>query len=234
MRLRFVVSAAVVAALGMAGPPAHAAGSGRYVVGGVVYNDANGNSIRDSDEKGVAGVNVALSKGASAQTQATTDQGTFVFTRLEEGEYTVELGSLPDGLSSPGASKATVEIGTGKELGSVSFPLVSGGAKTASGATTTAAGSTANSESTTTDSATRTTDSAASDSAASDSASTDSATTEPTPFAVSITDLAAAANDDQALPSTGWNALAKSVLGAGTALLGLAVFAALRRRATVR
>ena len=222
MRLRFVVSAAVVAALGMAGPPAHAAGSGRYVVGGVVYNDANGNSIRDSDEKGVAGVNVALSKGASAQTQATTDQGTFVFTRLEEGEYTVELGSLPDGLSSPGASKATVEIGTGKELGSVSFPLVSGGAKTASGATTTAAGSTANSESTTTDSA------------STDSASTDSATTEPTPFAVSITDLAAAANDDQALPSTGWNALAKSVLGAGTALLGLAVFAALRRRATVR
>ena len=222
MRLRFVVSAAVVAALGMAGPPAHAAGSGRYVVGGVVYNDANGNSIRDSDEKGVAGVNVALSKGASAQTQATTDQGTFVFTRLEEGEYTVELGSLPDGLSSPGASKATVEIGTGKELGSVSFPLVSGGAKTASGATTTAAGSTANSESTTTDSA------------STDSASTDSATTEPTPFAVSITDLAAAANDDQALPSTGWNALAKSVLGAGTAVLGLAVFAALRRRATVR
>lgn len=229
-----VVGAVALASLASTPSPAGAT-AGRYVVGGVVYNDANGNSTRDPDEKGVEGVPVTLTLGSDTKTQNTSAQGTFVFTRLAAGKYTVELGQVPDGLSSAANTKVDVEIGTGKELGSVSFPLVSGAAATssaegstsaASEATTASAAeqtSAATNEATTTEATptseatTATSEAAAESSATGDSGSADTATT----------------TGDASMPETGLDAGQKAGLGGAVMAVGLLAIEAVRRRSTV-
>lgn len=229
-----VVGAVALASLASTPSPAGAT-AGRYVVGGVVYNDANGNSTRDPDEKGVEGVPVTLTLGSDTKTQNTSAQGTFVFTRLAAGKYTVELGQVPDGLRSAANTKVDVEIGTGKELGSVSFPLVSGAAATssaegstsaASEATTASAAeqtSAATNEATTTEvtptseATTATSEAAAESSATGDLGSTDSATT----------------TGDASMPETGLDAGQKAGLGGAVVAAGLLAIEAVRRRSTV-
>ena len=230
-----VVGAVALASLASTPSPAGAT-AGRYVVGGVVYNDANGNSTRDPDEKGVEGVPVTLTLGSDTKTQNTSAQGTFVFTRLAAGKYTVELGQVPDGLSSAANTKVDVEIGTGKELGSVSFPLVSGAAATSSAEGSTSAAS----EATTASAAEQT-------SAATNEATTTEATT-PTSEATTATSEAAAESSatgdsggtdtptttgDASMPETGLDAGQKAGLGGAVVAAGLLAIEAVRRRSTV-
>jgi uncharacterized protein (DUF2141 family) len=63
-------------------------------VGGVVFDDANGNGARDAGEAGIGGVTVTLSNGAS-RTTTTTGDGSYTFSGVAPGAYTVVETDLP-------------------------------------------------------------------------------------------------------------------------------------------
>jgi len=65
-------------------------------VGGSVYNDFNGNDIRDAGEPGLGGVTVALSGNGSTTTGA---DGSYTFAFIPDGDYTV-TETDPTGFSS--------------------------------------------------------------------------------------------------------------------------------------
>jgi len=71
-------------------------------VGGYVYADANNNGAKDNGEIGLAGVSVALTGTdatghAVALTNATAADGSYLFTNLAPGIYTLTRGSTPSG-----------------------------------------------------------------------------------------------------------------------------------------
>lgn len=60
-------------------------------INGVVFNDVNGDGIKDNDEPGVAGWNVQLSKtGTAAVNKTTNSSGAYSFGSLCAGTYTVK------------------------------------------------------------------------------------------------------------------------------------------------
>ncbi len=78
-------------------------------VGGVVFEDANRNGLRDAGEAGVAGAEVVLI-GAGGSVPATTgSDGAYVFEDVDAGEYTVEL-SVPTGSVATTASSFAVTV----------------------------------------------------------------------------------------------------------------------------
>ena len=61
-------------------------------VNGVVFNDVNGNGTQDSGEAGISGITVTLAKsGGSTITTATIGNGSYSFTGLTDGTYTVSV-----------------------------------------------------------------------------------------------------------------------------------------------
>ncbi|RLA42622.1 MAG: hypothetical protein DRQ97_13755, partial [Gammaproteobacteria bacterium] len=59
-------------------------------IGGIVFNDANGNGTMDMDESGVGGVMIQLSAdGTDMQSMETSEDGCYRFDGLEAGFYTV-------------------------------------------------------------------------------------------------------------------------------------------------
>ena len=61
---------------------------GNAVIGGVVFNDMNGNKIRDEGEPGLEGITVDLSGAATATTMSDAT-GLYTFTGLSIGQYDV-------------------------------------------------------------------------------------------------------------------------------------------------
>ena len=98
-------------------------------VSGVVFKDVNGNSIRDPSDPGIAGVTLTL-KDALSNTvgiTVTAADGTYSFTGLPSGNYTV-VESQPAGYgSSPGSpDSVSVTLAAGGS-GTANFGEVTGG-----------------------------------------------------------------------------------------------------------
>jgi protocatechuate 3,4-dioxygenase beta subunit len=73
-------------------------------LGNFVWNDLNGNGVQDAGEPGVAGVTVILynSSGTPVDTVFTDATGSYLFTNLTPGNYTVGFSNLPAGFSFTG------------------------------------------------------------------------------------------------------------------------------------
>lgn len=65
-----------------------------YLIGGVVFEDANGNAIKEDDELGLGGWDVDLS-GAATMNTTTLEDGSYAFSNLNPGEYIVSLTVMP-------------------------------------------------------------------------------------------------------------------------------------------
>ncbi|XCC72832.1 SdrD B-like domain-containing protein [Staphylococcus delphini] len=69
-----------------------------YELGDYVWIDQNNDGMQNSDEVAVKGVKVTLTKpDGSTMTTATDEKGKYLFTGLENGEYTVTFSELPEG-----------------------------------------------------------------------------------------------------------------------------------------
>ncbi|HEC2227197.1 TPA: carboxypeptidase regulatory-like domain-containing protein, partial [Staphylococcus delphini] len=69
-----------------------------YELGDYVWIDYNNDGIQNKDEAAVAGVKVTLTKpDGSTMTTTTDEKGKYLFTGLENGEYTVKFSELPEG-----------------------------------------------------------------------------------------------------------------------------------------
>lgn len=83
-------------------PEAPANGGGNetptYSISGVVFHDANNNGVLDAGEAGLPGVSVTLSSGASDTTGA---DGSYSFSGLLAGTYTVTSGGLTGYFATP-------------------------------------------------------------------------------------------------------------------------------------
>ena len=81
---------------------------GKASIGGIVYNDFNGNKVQDEGEPGLEGLSVDL--GGDATATATTDStGAYEFAGLNAGAYEV-TSSGPDGFVSTSGSVLTVML----------------------------------------------------------------------------------------------------------------------------
>ncbi|WP_245169315.1 SdrD B-like domain-containing protein, partial [Staphylococcus hyicus] len=68
-----------------------------YELGDYVWNDTNKDGIQNSNEHGIAGVTVTLTKpDGSTETTTTDASGKYVFKGLENGDYTITF-TTPDG-----------------------------------------------------------------------------------------------------------------------------------------
>ncbi|EPP4316131.1 SdrD B-like domain-containing protein [Staphylococcus pseudintermedius] len=69
-----------------------------YELGDYVWIDQNNDGMQNSDEVAVKGVKVTLTKSdGSTMTTTTDEKGKYLFTGLENGEYTVKFSELPEG-----------------------------------------------------------------------------------------------------------------------------------------
>jgi hypothetical protein len=59
-------------------------------IGGVVFNDTNGNGVKDASESGIGGVVVS----SDGLTTTTTSDGSYLFTDVEAGNYTISAADL--------------------------------------------------------------------------------------------------------------------------------------------
>ncbi|MBD2355861.1 carboxypeptidase regulatory-like domain-containing protein [Tolypothrix sp. FACHB-123] len=74
-------------------------------IGDRIWNDANGNGVQDTGESGLTGVTVKLLSGSNVLgTQTTGANGTYTFSNLQAGTYTVEVdtNTLPTGVRQTG------------------------------------------------------------------------------------------------------------------------------------
>ncbi|PTI95317.1 hypothetical protein BU054_13330, partial [Staphylococcus simulans] len=61
-----------------------------YTIGDKVWEDSNKDGVQNSNEKGISGVTVTLTKpDGSIETTVTDENGIYQFTGLYNGEYTV-------------------------------------------------------------------------------------------------------------------------------------------------
>ncbi|MEL6605718.1 MAG: choice-of-anchor A family protein, partial [Cyanobacteria bacterium J06614_10] len=66
----------------------------RFSIGNRVWNDANGNGTIDGSEVGIDGVTVnLLSSGTVVATTTTVDEGYYLFSDLDAGDYVVEIAA---------------------------------------------------------------------------------------------------------------------------------------------
>ncbi|MCY1567244.1 carboxypeptidase regulatory-like domain-containing protein [Staphylococcus pettenkoferi] len=85
-----------------------------YELGDYVWEDSNKDGIQNSNERGIQGVTVVLknSNGQEIKRTTTDSNGKYLFTGLENGNYTVEFGT-PDGYE-----PTVVDAGTNDEVDS--------------------------------------------------------------------------------------------------------------------
>jgi hypothetical protein len=82
----------------------------KFTIEGMVFNDSNANSTMDADEAGLAGLTVNLD-GAATNNATTGADGSFSFTGLDAGEYTVsEVAVEGWSIVSPAEGKIAVTI----------------------------------------------------------------------------------------------------------------------------
>jgi hypothetical protein len=85
-------------------------------ISGLKFNDLNGNGVRDTGEPGISGVTITLSlTGTTPRTAVTGSDGTFSFTAVPFGSYTVSE-TVPSGFQqtappSPGTLVALLDFG---------------------------------------------------------------------------------------------------------------------------
>ena len=77
-------------------PPAALAANGSGSISGVVYFDANANGKPDAQERSVRNVQLDLAAPGYQESRKTTDNGTYEFTNLAAGRYTISI-KLPTG-----------------------------------------------------------------------------------------------------------------------------------------
>lgn len=75
-----------------------------YSISGYVFHDVNNNGVFDAGETGLAGVTVTLSTGATTTTAA---DGSYSFTGLAAGTYTVTSGGLTGYFATPYSTPVT-------------------------------------------------------------------------------------------------------------------------------
>jgi uncharacterized repeat protein (TIGR01451 family) len=70
-------------------------------IGDTVYNDTNGNGVRDEGEPGIAGIVVRLTRpdGTTVDSPPTGPDGRYQFTNLPFGDYRVSVTNPPQGLN---------------------------------------------------------------------------------------------------------------------------------------
>ena len=105
------------------------ANSSVAIIGNYIWSDANNNGVQDSGEVGVGGVTVELRTspgGSLVQTATTNAFGTYLFTNVSAGTYTVTVTDTANKLS--GYTATTGLQSLGKAVGVPSDPLtVTGG-----------------------------------------------------------------------------------------------------------
>jgi|GEM_PF-6452990 len=105
---------------GTVAPCAVAPGS----IGGVVFDDANGNGVQDPGEPGIGGVVVTVTdSNGNTFTTVTNADGSYSFPGLDPGTYTVTVGAGPAGttLTTSGSNTVTVVSGQNTNGGSFGF-----------------------------------------------------------------------------------------------------------------
>ena len=83
-------------------------------VSGKVFNDVDGDGTQDADEDGIGGVTIQLkdNEGALVGTKVTTGDGTYVFTGVAAGSYTVEETD-PEGFASTTSNVVSIVVTPG-------------------------------------------------------------------------------------------------------------------------
>ncbi len=113
-----VVMLFVVAMLGFGITPAAAQSEGR--IGGIVYEDTNGNGIREEGEEGIKDVEVKFDSGGWNTTISTADSGAFslnvnpatwTVTVLPPAGYDAPKESIEVFISAPGDAVTNLEFG---------------------------------------------------------------------------------------------------------------------------
>ncbi|RAK48029.1 hypothetical protein BHX94_11830 [Macrococcoides bohemicum] len=90
-------------------PTTEEPGKNIYSISHFVWNDKNKNGVQDSDEIGISGVTVILTKPDRTKISVVTDQnGHYIFTGLENGEYTVEF-VVPDGFEASPTGQSSLD-----------------------------------------------------------------------------------------------------------------------------
>ncbi len=99
-----------------------------YVTGtisGFTYVDANRNSVKDAGEAGLGGVTVTLSGAASATTTTAAD-GSYSFTGLNSGSYSVSAPATAAGLARFTTSPLNITLAAGATSANNNFGYVTG------------------------------------------------------------------------------------------------------------
>jgi hypothetical protein len=94
-------------------------------VGGTVYHDVNKNGARDSGEPGISGVVVTLD-GSAAATTTTAPDGTYAFTTLMAGPYSVAAPDTAAGKGRLSPSPVSLALIEGENRTDVDFGYVTG------------------------------------------------------------------------------------------------------------
>ena len=70
----------------------------KITIGDFVWDDLNNNGLQDTDEPGIANVEVRLINEAAVtqQTVTTNAEGKYIFNNVAVGKYTISFGNLSD------------------------------------------------------------------------------------------------------------------------------------------
>jgi SdrD B-like domain len=86
-------------------------------VSGTVFTDTNHNGVQDSGETGIPGVTVT---GPNGQTTTTDSSGSFTFTNVPAGTYTISTPVTPATTVTEGAGQTTTGVNLAHPVGSLS------------------------------------------------------------------------------------------------------------------
>ncbi|MEK7263835.1 MAG: T9SS type A sorting domain-containing protein [Bacteroidota bacterium] len=90
-------------------------------ISGITFNDANGNSIKEVGESGLANWSMILS-GAASETTATNANGNFSFTEIIAGEYSVNEVEQSGWLKTiPIGAETTIVLSAGENITAIYF-----------------------------------------------------------------------------------------------------------------
>ena len=94
-------------------------------IAGTVYTDTNTNSVLDNGEPGIGGVTVTLNGPGGTKTTTTASNGTYLFSNLVGGSYTVSSPSTANGQTLETTSPLSVALAPGQNKTGVNFGYIS-------------------------------------------------------------------------------------------------------------